>query len=253
MNNTQLEHHLHSIYNSLDQINNYLDNENYRSTYRTYSEPYRGPYSTPSYRSTADSYSNTYTTPLYRSSTDPFRGPYSTHSESYRNPYTDLSNSSRSYNNTTRTTRFVEPETHGFHIRLNEPINLTDLPTPGSIASLFTNLNRENEQTNIKLINDNTEIITHTNEVPINCSICREDINRDDNIIRKINHCDHVFHQKCLDKWFETKKTCPICRYELTDTPTLTSNRTTNRTTNRNNINNSSINTSVNTSVNSLD
>jgi hypothetical protein len=130
-------------------------------------------------------------------------------------PYSNPVNSSRSHNNTTRTTRYVEPETHEFHIRLNEPINLSDLPTPNSIASLFTN-NRENERTNVKLINDNTKITAHIHETPLNCSICREDINRDNNIKRTINHCNHEFHQKCLDKWFETNKTCPMCRYELT-------------------------------------
>ena len=197
MYRTHIDHHLQTIHNSLDQINHYLNNDFNH-------DPYRHRYNTP-----------------------PYSGPY-------RGPYSNPVNSSRSYN-TTRTTRYVEPEEpHEFHIRLNEPINLSDLPTPNSIASLFTNNNRENERNNVKLINDNTTITAHIHETPLNCSICREDINRDNNIKRTINHCNHEFHQKCLDKWFETKKTCPICRYELTDTPTVGVNRET--------INNTSVN-----------
>jgi len=211
MYRTRVDHHLQAIYNSLDQINTHLNTDPYRDIYNntpSYSGPYREP-------------------------TEPYRGSYRAPTEPYRGPYSEPLNSRRSYN-TTRTTRSVEPETSEFHIRLNEPINLSDLPTPNSIASLFTN--RENERTNVKLINDNTEITAHTNETPINCSICREDINRDNNIKRKINHCNHEFHQKCLDKWFETKKTCPMCRYELNDIPTIGQNRVNVNTTSVNNL-----------------
>ena len=36
-------------------------------------------------------------------------------------------------------------------------------------------------------------------------------------IVRKLS-CGHQFHQKCVDKWFETKDNCPLCRYCLLDT-----------------------------------
>ena len=37
-------------------------------------------------------------------------------------------------------------------------------------------------------------------------------------IVRKINGCGHVFHINCIDTWFESNITCPICRVDLRDT-----------------------------------
>ena len=34
-------------------------------------------------------------------------------------------------------------------------------------------------------------------------------------IIRRINKCNHYFHIGCIDKWFETKITCPTCRQDI--------------------------------------
>ncbi len=31
----------------------------------------------------------------------------------------------------------------------------------------------------------------------------------------KYCNCDGVIHKKCLDKWFRTNKTCPICRNNI--------------------------------------
>jgi hypothetical protein len=44
------------------------------------------------------------------------------------------------------------------------------------------------------------------------CPICYEPINKKDS---KITACKHEFHKTCLEKWLETKHTCPICRYAL--------------------------------------
>ena len=47
------------------------------------------------------------------------------------------------------------------------------------------------------------------------CSICQEDINFCDEEVSVVN-CGHLFHQKCLKRWFEydlnVEKTCPECR-----------------------------------------
>lgn len=39
----------------------------------------------------------------------------------------------------------------------------------------------------------------------------------DSNFIIKIVPCEHYFHEACLLEWFETKGTCPICRYDLNE------------------------------------
>ena len=46
------------------------------------------------------------------------------------------------------------------------------------------------------------------------CSICHHNI-EDNEIIRKINHCGHFFHIKCLETWLGEHNSCPLCRYQI--------------------------------------
>ena len=46
------------------------------------------------------------------------------------------------------------------------------------------------------------------------CSICREPF-ENSSIIRKINSCGHKFHLSCIDTWFQTQHTCPMCRVSV--------------------------------------
>mgnify|MGYP001432255139 CR=1 FL=1 len=34
-------------------------------------------------------------------------------------------------------------------------------------------------------------------------------------ILRKIRKCGHTFHANCVDQWFVTSTTCPVCRHQL--------------------------------------
>ena len=45
------------------------------------------------------------------------------------------------------------------------------------------------------------------------CSICQDSINKN-SICRKIT-CGHIFHYECIDKWLETNRKCPTCRFEI--------------------------------------
>ena len=47
------------------------------------------------------------------------------------------------------------------------------------------------------------------------CSICQTSFN--DQIIRTLP-CNHCFHALCIDEWFCTHNTCPLCRVPLTTT-----------------------------------
>lgn len=49
-----------------------------------------------------------------------------------------------------------------------------------------------------------------------NCAICQEGISLTDTA-RKINHCDHIYHQSCIDQWFQRSVHCPTCRYDIRD------------------------------------
>jgi hypothetical protein len=46
------------------------------------------------------------------------------------------------------------------------------------------------------------------------CSICIADI-ENNQIIREITKCKHIFHVECADKWFENKIKCPNCRQDI--------------------------------------
>ena len=41
------------------------------------------------------------------------------------------------------------------------------------------------------------------------CPICIG--SQKNKVIRKLN-CGHDFHIECIDRWFENRNTCPICR-----------------------------------------
>ncbi|KAK4352441.1 hypothetical protein RND71_027959 [Anisodus tanguticus] len=49
---------------------------------------------------------------------------------------------------------------------------------------------------------------------PLDCAICLSDFEHGDKG-RKIERCNHMFHENCLDKWLMHGKgqaTCPLCR-----------------------------------------
>ena len=72
----------------------------------------------------------------------------------------------------------------------------------------------ENNDSSVSInqLNNNSEISLYLRGVakPERCSICYDFI-RSFQIIRTLN-CQHHFHQKCIDKWLESKPNCPICR-----------------------------------------
>lgn len=47
------------------------------------------------------------------------------------------------------------------------------------------------------------------------CSICLDSYKESDH--GRILCCDHVFHAKCIEKWFKKSKDCPICKGEFFD------------------------------------
>ncbi|KAJ4728655.1 RING-H2 finger protein ATL29-like [Melia azedarach] len=48
----------------------------------------------------------------------------------------------------------------------------------------------------------------------LECAICLAEF-EDDNMLRLLTVCYHVFHQECIDLWLESHKTCPVCRRDL--------------------------------------
>jgi hypothetical protein len=48
------------------------------------------------------------------------------------------------------------------------------------------------------------------------CSICQDTNSTNETTqCRIINHCGHAFHLSCIDTWFQTHSSCPMCRYDI--------------------------------------
>ena len=78
---------------------------------------------------------------------------------------------------------------------------------------------------NTKLIILNNNNLNYYNQLsgPSGCSICNTQFKIND-IIRKINMCNHFFHYECVDKWFQSKSTCPICRININENTSISLN-----------------------------
>ncbi|KAK9691865.1 hypothetical protein RND81_09G225200 [Saponaria officinalis] len=46
------------------------------------------------------------------------------------------------------------------------------------------------------------------------CAICQSKF-RDDQMLRLLPYCDHLFHLDCIDEWLTCHSTCPCCRDDL--------------------------------------
>lgn len=52
----------------------------------------------------------------------------------------------------------------------------------------------------------------------LECAICLNEF-EDDEALRLIPKCDHVFHPDCINAWLELHVTCPVCRADLASDP----------------------------------
>lgn len=48
----------------------------------------------------------------------------------------------------------------------------------------------------------------------LECAICLSEF-LDDDLLRLLTVCCHVYHQECIDLWLGSHKTCPVCRQKL--------------------------------------
>ncbi|KMZ66477.1 E3 ubiquitin-protein ligase, ATL family [Zostera marina] len=53
------------------------------------------------------------------------------------------------------------------------------------------------------------------------CSICLSEFSGEETF-RLITVCNHAFHTECIDMWFLSHVTCPVCRCNLENTATAT-------------------------------
>ncbi|KAF8379063.1 hypothetical protein HHK36_028490 [Tetracentron sinense] len=48
----------------------------------------------------------------------------------------------------------------------------------------------------------------------LECAVCLTEF-EDEDVLRLLTVCNHVFHPECIDLWFGSHKTCPVCRKNL--------------------------------------
>jgi hypothetical protein len=63
-------------------------------------------------------------------------------------------------------------------------------------------------------INNGSTIVELTNNSD-NCAICQDTLNQDGRQIRRLNTCHHMFHDTCINTWFNTNVRCPTCRHDI--------------------------------------
>ncbi|KAE8658955.1 putative Flavonol synthase/flavanone 3-hydroxylase [Hibiscus syriacus] len=52
----------------------------------------------------------------------------------------------------------------------------------------------------------------------LECAVCLNEF-EDDETLRMIPTCSHVFHPGCIDAWLSSHSTCPVCRSNLVSNP----------------------------------
>ncbi|KAL9175167.1 hypothetical protein ABFS82_02G098500 [Erythranthe guttata] len=55
----------------------------------------------------------------------------------------------------------------------------------------------------------------------LECAVCLNEFEEDETL-RLLPKCDHVFHPECIDAWLESHVTCPVCRANLSPDQTQT-------------------------------
>ena len=51
----------------------------------------------------------------------------------------------------------------------------------------------------------------------IDCAICQEPTLGEKEVLK--SYCAHLFHKACLEKWFMSSPTCPVCPDDLSKDP----------------------------------
>jgi hypothetical protein len=113
-------------------------------------------------------------------------------------------------------TENVSNDIVNFIRNLNESENSTNVITTHSTISRNTEIFVKGNENENNSANDNEDEQENQNENEPEdmCVICREEMGNTD-ILRKIKKCGHYFHVNCLDRWLESKITCPSCRADI--------------------------------------
>ncbi|KAJ0968170.1 hypothetical protein J5N97_025087 [Dioscorea zingiberensis] len=54
----------------------------------------------------------------------------------------------------------------------------------------------------------------HDENASMECSVCLS-VLEDEEVVRMLPGCRHVFHVDCVDMWLHSHSTCPVCRADV--------------------------------------
>lgn len=83
-------------------------------------------------------------------------------------------------------------------------------------SALANSENQEKNQPLTQLMKDrlrNVKINVHMMCEQPSCPICSEEYTPDEEVVKL--PCAHLYHSNCVMPWLDSKKTCPICRFEF--------------------------------------
>lgn len=129
--------------------------------------------------------------------------------DSDRNRNNSTNNTTTSTTNITQNTSPIERFLTNF---FNTPIGSLHIP----VSSVQPNDNNIIHLTSEQINNASRLVRYNEIENPTcdRCSISLLEFNNDDNV-RQILYCGHIFHENSLQEWFRRNTVCPLCRYDI--------------------------------------
>lgn len=161
-----------------------------------------------------------------------------------RNNFTNTENTTTT--STTNITQNISPIERFLTNFFNTPIHSLHIP----VSSVQINDNNLIHLTSEQINNASRLVRYNEIENPTcdRCSISLLEFNNDDNV-RQILYCGHIFHENSLQEWFRRNTVCPLCRYDILNNNIPSSLQENNSSNSFSNDINSSLSTLVETNI----
>ena len=108
-------------------------------------------------------------------------------------------------------TRFFSNETAILDLLIRYNTALTQPITVTFPLDSFLNTN-VTVRPSVQQVNNELQIYNPSSENPQTCSVCQDTVLSGGVSLRG---CSHVYHQVCIQTWFQSSVRCPICRRDI--------------------------------------